>query len=79
MVGRETSAEEFSNIHERAFQLGFYVGRHINFDPCRAGGDLYVMPRATFKGEKCPTLVKYATVDEVWDFILGESDEKLRA
>lgn len=56
---------EFDLLRRRAEELGFFVQRHRQYDPCRgSGGDLYLMPKRKFRGEHVDTILKYASVDE---------------
>jgi hypothetical protein len=79
----ETNDMEFDLLRRRAANVGLYLDRHLNFDPCLPGGDLYIASRRRFRGEHVDTLLKYATVDQCHDFLTAYEEEcygqKLRA
>jgi hypothetical protein len=59
---------EFDLLVRRARIVGMYVNRHRNWNPITdTGGDLYLMERKTSKNPKPPTLLKFATADEISD------------
>lgn len=60
---------EFDLLRRRAEELGLFVQRHRNYDPCRGTGDLYLMPKRRFRSERVETILKYATVDECHAFL----------
>jgi len=61
---------EFDLVVRRACAAGFYVNRHRNYDPCvETGGDLYLMERRKFAGEKCETLLRYTTPDQIYKWL----------
>jgi len=64
-----TDDMEFDLVVRRARAAGFYVNRHRNFDPCREGGDLYLMPRRKFAGDHVETLLAYTTADQIYKFL----------
>lgn len=65
----ETDQIEFEHLQRRAFDMGFHVERHRAYDPCRSGGDLYLQPRKKFRNEQAVTILRYATVDEIWTWL----------
>lgn len=60
---------EFELTRRRCEREGFYLGRHKNFDPVMGGGDLYLMPRKKFGDQRNPSLLSYATSDEVHAYL----------
>jgi len=68
----ETSEMEFDSLTARARDLGYFVGRHNVFNPLAPGGDLYLMERAHGSHQKMPTLKKYQTAEQLWEFFARE-------
>jgi hypothetical protein len=68
-MSAETDELEFDLTRVRCEREGFYLGRHKNFDPTLGGGDLYVMPTRKFRDQRNPSLLSYATSDEVHHFL----------
>jgi hypothetical protein len=65
-MSAETSQMELDLLVRRAKANGMYVNRHKQWNPMSDdGGDLYLMPRKTFRDEKMPTVLKYATAEQV--------------
>jgi hypothetical protein len=64
-----TDEMEFDLLVRRARDAGFFVQRHKNYDPCREGGDLYLMPRRNFPAEHVESLLTYTTADEIHKFL----------
>jgi hypothetical protein len=49
---------------------GFWVGEHVDFDPCRGGGPYYIVPRRMSADEpNHMPLLKYATAQQVEEFL----------
>jgi hypothetical protein len=67
----ETSDEEFDLLKRRADDLGFFVQRHRNYDPCMPGGDLYLQERRRFTGEHMDSILKFATADRIHAYLNG--------
>jgi len=65
----ETDELEFELTARRCEREGFYLGRHRNYDPAQGGGDLYLMPKQKFRDQRNPSLLSYATSDEVHAFL----------
>lgn len=63
----ETSQMEFDLLVRRARLVGMYVNRHRNWSPLDSGGDLYLMEQRTTKNPRPPTLLKFATAEEISD------------
>jgi hypothetical protein len=61
----ETEELDFQLTRRRAEREGYHVQRHKDYDPAQGGGDLYLMRTRKFRGEHTPTLLSYATSDEV--------------
>lgn len=61
-------AEELEFLQRRAAALGLYCNEHKNFDPCRGTGSLFVVPIRKFRNEHRPSLIKYATPAQCWEF-----------
>ncbi len=72
----ETSGLDLVWLQKRAELCGCHCNRHKIADAC--GGDLYVMARKTHKGEKPPSLITYATVEEVEALLTRVEEENLR-
>jgi hypothetical protein len=60
---------EFELTRRRCEREGFYLGRHKVFDPAQGGGDLYLMPKQKFRDQRNPSLLSYATPDEVHAYL----------
>lgn len=67
----ETSAMDFDLLKRRADDLGFFVQRHRNYDPCMPGGDLYLQESRRFTGEHMDTILKFATADRIHAYLNG--------
>jgi hypothetical protein len=67
----ETPEKDFDLLARRAADLGYYVQRHRQWDPNFGTGDLYIMERRRFPGERLPTILKYATADEIHNYLNG--------
>lgn len=65
----ETSTMEFDMLKRCAAEIGFHVQRHRSFDPCLPGGDLYIQETRKFRDEHMPTLRKFQTADQIWEFL----------
>lgn len=75
----ETPPLEFDLLVRRARIVGMYVNRHRNWNPLTdTGGDLYLMERKTHKNPKPPTLLKFATADEIGDALTIVERETFR-
>lgn len=48
---------------------GFYVGLHKQFDPLLPGGPFFLMYRKRSKDDRSPTLLKYATAEQIEEFL----------
>ena len=70
--------EEFDLIVRKADALGFHVQRHRQWDPNREGGPLYVQHRRKFREEHQDSLLRYATAEEVWQFLADRERELKR-
>ncbi len=68
-MSMETDELEFDLTKRRCEREGFYLGRHKNFDPAMGGGDLYLMPKQKFGGERNPSLLSYATSDQIHRYL----------
>ena len=77
----ETDEVEFDLLRRRAAELGFHVQRHRVFDPTLGNGDLYIMEKRRFPGEWLPTILKYATADDIHEYLngVGRDSHALRA
>lgn len=62
---------ELDLLRRRAADLGFFVQRHRQYDPCRGGGDLYLAPKKRFPGEHVDTLLRYSTADQIHEYLNG--------
>jgi hypothetical protein len=56
-------------MQRKAASLGLYVGEHRTFDPCMPGGPLFVQDIRKSRGQPCPSHLRYATAEMVWDFL----------
>lgn len=56
-------------MQRKAAALGLYVNEHRNYDPCLPGGPLYVQDIRKFNGQNCPSHLKYATPEMIWEFL----------
>lgn len=65
----ETSTMDFDMLKRRAAEMGFHVQRHRDFDPCRGTGDLYIQETRKFRDEHMPTLRKFQTAEQIWEFL----------
>jgi hypothetical protein len=64
----ETPAMDFDLLVRRARVCGMYVNRHRDWNPLTdTGGDLYLMERRTARNPKPPTLLKFASAEEIGD------------
>ncbi len=68
-MSMETDEVDFDLTKRRCEREGFYLGRHKNFDPVLGGGDLYLMPKQKFGGERNPSLLSYVDSDTVHHFL----------
>lgn len=66
--------DEHYTLQNLARPLGFYVGTHKTFDVLLGGGCYFIMPRKKRKDERCPTLLKYATAQEVEEWLKQQAD-----
>jgi hypothetical protein len=60
---------EFDLLQRRAEPLGVFAQRHRDFDPCRPGGEFYLMEKRRYKDHHAECLLKYATLDECHIFL----------
>jgi hypothetical protein len=67
-MAEETNEMEFDSLSARARDLGYFVGRHVKYDPLMSGGDLYLMERSYDERKRMPTLRKYQTSEQLWEF-----------
>jgi len=67
----ETDEVEFDLLRRRAAELGFHVQRHRQFDPTLGNGDLYIMEKRRFRGEHVPSILRYATADDIHEYLNG--------
>lgn len=65
----ETSDEDFDLLRRRCDELNLFVQRHKQWDPIRGTGDLYLMPKRKFREEHCDSILRYATAEQIWDYI----------
>jgi hypothetical protein len=65
----ETDDIEFDLLRRRADEAGFFVQRHRDYDPCRGGGDLYLQEKRELRRDRMPSLLKYATADQIHEFL----------
>ena len=71
-MAHETSAEDFDLLRRRCDALNLYVNRHRQWDPTRGTGDLYLMRKKKFGSEHEPSILRYATAEEIWGYIKRE-------
>jgi hypothetical protein len=64
-------------LQKRAELCGCYVNRHPDADPT-LDGDLYLQSRRTIKDFHPPSIVKYATVEEIEDALSVVEEERFR-
>jgi len=64
-MSAETPEIEFDLVVRRARDAGMYCNRHKNWSPLDSGGDLYLMPKRKHKDDKVPTILKFATCEQV--------------
>ena len=66
---------EHSVLVRKARPLGFYVGEHKFFDPAMGGGPYFVVAKRGRgnTGEAMPTILKYATREQVEEFLENEA------
>jgi hypothetical protein len=60
---------EIDLLKRNADALGLYVNVHRDFDPCRGNGPLYVQHKLRHHSEPRVTLLKYASIEQVWQFL----------
>jgi hypothetical protein len=60
---------DFDLLRRSADEMGFFIQRHRNFDPCMPGGDLYIQEKRKFREEHMPTLRKFQTAEQIWNFL----------
>ena len=65
----ETDTAELEFIQRKADALNLYVNRHKQYDPLLPGGDLYLMRKKKFGSEHEPSILRYATADQIWSFL----------
>jgi hypothetical protein len=61
--------DELFTLRNAARPLGLHVGRHERFDPAIGGGEYYVMEKKTSKDQRSASYLKYATSQEVEEFL----------
>lgn len=67
-MASETSQMELDLLQRRAELVGMYVNRHRQWDPLTdSGGDLYLMERKTRRNPKPPSMLRYATAEQIND------------
>lgn len=71
-----TDEMELDLLRKRADFVGCYVQRHKNADIF--GGDLYLMERRTPRNPRPPTLLKYASADQISDALAEIESIRLR-
>jgi hypothetical protein len=72
---KDDDVTELSVLQRKARPLGFHVAEHKQFDPCRGNGPYFVVPKRRNKQEGYqPTLLRYATAQEVTDFLNREAE-----
>jgi hypothetical protein len=65
-MAEETSEMELDLLRRRASDCGMYVARHLKFDPCAGGGDLYLQRAKRFRGDaNGESYLRYSTPDQV--------------
>lgn len=71
----KTDVSELVVLQAKARLLGLYVGEHRTYDPCLPGGPYFVVPKRK-RGEDgtMPTLLKYATREDVENLLERESE-----
>lgn len=74
----ETSEMELGLLQRRARSMGFYCNKHREFDPARGTGDLYLMPAKRFRTERVPTLMSYATAEQIEDELTAIMEDRSR-
>lgn len=60
-----TDEMELDLLRRRAYHCGMYVERHKRSDIC--GGDLYLQERRSRGNPKPPSILRFATADQVHD------------
>jgi hypothetical protein len=60
---------ELDLLKRNADSLGLYINEHRDFDPCRGNGSLYVQHKLRHRSEPRITLLKWASIEQVWQFI----------
>jgi hypothetical protein len=60
--------EELELLQRRASGLNLYCNEHLNYDPCRGGGPLFVIEKRKYRGQQCETFLKYATPEQCSEF-----------
>jgi hypothetical protein len=68
---------ELDLLRKRASFVDCYVNRHRSADVM--GGDLYLMPRKTLREPHPPTLVKFATAQQVHEALAIVEQETFSA
>lgn len=73
----EDQEKELYKLVDKARPLGFFVGRHANFDPtipARGGGksDPYFLMRRN-PGQRSTSLLRYATAEMIEDYLRTEA------
>jgi hypothetical protein len=67
-MATETPEMEFDLLVRRARIVGMYVNRHRVWDPLSDNsGDLYLMERKTRQNPRPPSLLRYATAEQIAD------------
>ena len=67
----ETSDRDLGEIQLACERLvpQLYRNKHLGWDPTRGNGDLYLQFKLKSAEQRRETLLKYATKEQVWDFI----------
>jgi hypothetical protein len=71
----DANDDELYTLRNQARPLGFWVGIHEQFDPCRGGGPYYLMRRKEHKDQRNPSLLRYATKEMIEDYLEGIAND----
>jgi hypothetical protein len=70
------TSDELFTLRNQARPLGYYVGEHRNYDPCRGGGPFWLMYAKSNPlydaHQNNPTILKYATPEQIEEFLREE-------
>jgi hypothetical protein len=67
---------ELELLQREAKKLGLYANRHLKFDPTYGTGEYYLMPRKIDRKQHVDSILKYVSMDEIWEYINHEKQDR---